>query len=415
MKERDVARFLERNRTMDFESIDLEPFAKLPPALRSSQFFCTNEDVNTYVDLQTLMVLRTCGVEPDAALSLAGLEPLRYGIATDRIESWRWLITKLLHSRLVEGHLVEGHLVEGHSDGPPAVSLAADRWHLPEALDDLISDVRRSLLDVDSGLAPVLDLVDLAAAQFPGFLRGAAVADSIFFSADRAATWERYFSRENPLYAPINELTAHVFRELFDREPAREESIRVVEVGAGCGSAAEAILEKVGSNLSYHVTDIAPTFLSKARERLASPGIEAMHRVSFELLDLDRPESWRLEPESVDVIVAVNVLHTVGELDAALGELRRSLRPGGSLLIGECIRPEVDQPVHPEFTFQLLDRFRRVSPEPPYRLRWGFLDGVSWQRLLKRRGFSWVRSIPDVAAATRAYSLHSASVFVATR
>lgn len=79
--------------------------------------------------------------------------------------------------------------------------------------------------------------------------------------------------------------------------------MRVLEIGAGTGSATEHVLGALGSRTSEYVyTDITPTFFAKARERFSSP------KLTFKTLDISQnPLDQGFKDGEFDLIVAANV------------------------------------------------------------------------------------------------------------
>jgi SAM-dependent methyltransferase len=88
------------------------------------------------------------------------------------------------------------------------------------------------------------------------------------------------------------ELLAHKF-------PA----MRVLEVGAGTGSATEHVLRGLGNRFAEYVyTDVTPSFFLKAKERFPSP------HLTFKVLDISRdPLAQGYKEGEFDLIIAANV------------------------------------------------------------------------------------------------------------
>jgi acyl transferase domain-containing protein len=80
-------------------------------------------------------------------------------------------------------------------------------------------------------------------------------------------------------------------------------AMRVLEIGAGTGSATEHILGALGNQLEYYVyTDITPSFFMKARDRFTSS------KLTFKTLDVSQdPLSQGYEEGNFDLIIAANV------------------------------------------------------------------------------------------------------------
>jgi ubiquinone/menaquinone biosynthesis C-methylase UbiE len=105
----------------------------------------------------------------------------------------------------------------------------------------------------------------------------------------------------------------------------------LLDLGCGSGVVAEMVLERLPEARLLGV-DGSPAMLAEARRRLARFGGRA-RLVECEFSELDR---LRIDP--VDAAFAVQAIHHVGELQAGvLRWLRRSVRPGGRLLLSERV------------------------------------------------------------------------------
>ena len=90
----------------------------------------------------------------------------------------------------------------------------------------------------------------------------------------------------------------------------------------------------------------------------------------------------------------VNTLHLAHDLAATLARLRTLLAPGGSLVVGELMRPTPTAPVHLELPFTLLEEYGRVPLVEGIRERPGFMSAGGWARALDAAGFGDVAVIP---------------------
>ncbi len=97
---------------------------------------------------------------------------------------------------------------------------------------------------------------------------------------------------------------------------------RLLDAGCGSGQFAIAFAER-GARVT--AVDLSPEMVARARERAASRGVEIDWQVS-DVSNLDAPDASR------DAILARMVLPFVPDVPAALGSLRRVLKPGGRLL-----------------------------------------------------------------------------------
>jgi SAM-dependent methyltransferase len=107
--------------------------------------------------------------------------------------------------------------------------------------------------------------------------------------------------------------------------PERVEGKRVLDVGLGYGTLAEA-LARMGAD--YHGLDIAAGPVDMARHRLASvPGARPEQVQRGSVLELPFPDA------SFDLVVSIGCLHHTGDLFGAIQEVRRVLRPGGEVVL----------------------------------------------------------------------------------
>jgi SAM-dependent methyltransferase len=124
--------------------------------------------------------------------------------------------------------------------------------------------------------------------------------------------------------------------------------------------------------------------------------------IRFDILDMNRPfEAQGIAPSSVAAVYAVNTLHVAHDLDFTLGQILRTLRPGGWLIISECVRPYPRQAIYAEFIFNLIRTFRSPRLHPVYRPNGGFLTPDQWKAAIESAGFADTRFVPDVMRIRR--------------
>ncbi|KAL2169173.1 hypothetical protein VTG60DRAFT_6413 [Thermothelomyces hinnuleus] len=172
-----------------------------------------------------------------------------------------------------------------------------------------------------------------------------------------------------------------VVKQISDRHP----HLNLLEIGAGTGGATKYILNAIGRSFdSYTFTDISSSFFENAAEAL-SPWVD---RIVFKTCDAERdPVEQGFTQGAYDVVVAYMVLHATARLDESVRNLRKLLRPGGYLLIGEGSSDGMMQ-VGAGFIFGTLpgcwrgvDEGRTLSP---------LVNAAQWDDILKRNGFSGI-------------------------
>ncbi len=142
------------------------------------------------------------------------------------------------------------------------------------------------------------------------------------FRLDRAGV-RNAFERASASYDGAAVLQARVRRELLDRlQVMRLEPRLVLDLGAGTGSGALE-LKRLYRGATVIALDIAPGMLREARRN--SRAFRRFGRVCGDASQLPLKEGC------ADLIFSNLMLQWCGELDAALAEIRRVLKPGGFL------------------------------------------------------------------------------------
>lgn len=262
--------------------------------------------------------------------------------------------------------------------------------------------VREAILEHDPANAPFVELIDLAGRTWPRVAAGEVRGEAALLGASNLGLWMRYFSNDNPGYAVNNRFAAVA---AVNRLPAGG---RVLEVGAGAGSATTALLEaleadgRLGEVALYRLTEPAALLRRRAGREIASRWPE----IGLESGDLDVDRPWAeqgVEPGSFDLVAGVNVFHVAKDLHFTLAEARRALAPGGWLVAGECLKPRPSQPVAAEMIFLLIESFREVGTDRELRPAAGFLTPELWVAQFEAAGFAEVELVPDVRVLREFY------------
>lgn len=331
-----------------------------------------------------LKVIRETGLEAairagGSAEAIAARERLEVGRAVMPLD---WMLRLLVERGVVEE--VPGEATrEFRARGPlPAADPAA---------------AREEQIRHDPSWMPSYVLAETVAQDYPAFLRGEVLGEDVLFSPRRLRLWIDYFSNHNGLYAVNNLVGAAAVERWLPRDGGV-----VVELGGGLGSGAVALLERLGAAgrlgaiREYRFTELVPAFLRRGEQTLRAHRPEGVP-MRFHTLDINRPfEAQGLAPSSVTAVYAVNTLHVAHDLEFTLGQVLRTLRAGGWLIISECVRPYPRQVVHSEFIFNLIQTFRSPRLHPVYRPNGGFLTPEQWKAAIESAGFADTRFDPDV-------------------
>jgi len=259
---------------------------------------------------------------------------------------------------------------------------------------DLDLSAIREFVDLEApGHGVNFDLLDGVRSRIRPFFTEGKAGEGLLFDLTLFPLWLSYFRNDNLCYFPNNLLTVLALREHLP------EGARVLELGAGAGSFAQLVARQgteegwIARIAEYRFTDVAPTFLRRAQRELkaAAPGLP----LTFQSLDINLPLGEQgVDPASLDAIIGINVLHVAHHLEATLRDLRSRLKPGGRLVIGECVKAELRQPLYLEFFFTFIRSFTEVQLDPEWRPAHGFLSPEAWEKALRHAGFAQLQFTP---------------------
>lgn len=355
-----------------WEAHDHAPFAGLPAASWSPTLHRLSELIDALTDRACLRVLAGLGIPVPGHLELLA-DDLRLGcgVTDARAADFHWLWRRLDWSGRLAGE-AGGEIAEVAE--PPWSDAALERAAAAHAAE----------------LGSTVELIEHVTASWPAWLRGEVEGKQVLFSRRALGLWEGYFQNGNLPIAALNALGA----EAAARAVGDRHGLRVLEVGGGLASGAQALLGRLGARAArYTFTELSPVLLPKgaARLRAAAPaGVE----LATQLVDLDRPLAAQgVAPAGADLIFAVNTLHAVADLPTSLRALREALAPGGALVLVECVLPSPAAALAPELIFRLSPQFAHG----------GFRDEPGWRAALAAAGFAPPALLPELAAAHAAY------------
>ena len=378
----------------------------LPPYLLhviDASFLRSHYLYDEFIYRLVLKVVRATGLESaiqegGSAEGIAAREKLEVGQAVVPLD---WML-RLLATRGVLEVLSGGPTHEFRARGPlPTADPAA---------------VRDEQLRHDPSWMPSYILAESVAQDYPAFLRGAMGGEEVLFSPRRLRLWVDFFSNGNGLYAVNNRTGAAAVEQWLPRDGGV-----VLELGGGLGSGALAVLERLGAAgrlgaiEEYRFTELVSAFLRRGEQALRAHRPEGVP-MRFDPLDMNRPfEAQGIAPCSVTAVYAVNTLHVAHDLDFTLAQILRTLRPGGWLIISECVRSYPRQAIYAEFVFNLIQTFRSPRLHPVYRPNGGFLTPDQWKGAIDSAGFVDTRFVPDVTRIHRRVPDFFVSAIGATR
>ena len=320
------------------------------------------------------------------------VEQLRAGLdfKPEFTAALRWLLDRLVETPCIE-RTNHGDTAHYRANGEPS--------------QDELPHLRSLATKVDAANTGTLDLLDHVASVYPVVARGEQTGEQCMFGPKGIALWLNYFNNTNLTYAVNNWVAALTAAARVSSRPA----LRILEVGAGAGSATAALLQALEQRQllpkisRYLVTEPNAFFRRRAQRELTSryPHV----RLEWNTLDLDL--SWAdqiKDSNQFDLIFAVNVFHVSKNLEFSLTQAASALANDGYLVIGECVRPFDNQPIYPELMFQILESFNDVATDPEIRPRPGFLTPEHWRRAFARAGLTNVEVVPEIEQIREIYS-----------
>lgn len=145
----------------------------------------------------------------------------------------------------------------------------------------------------------------------------------------------------------------------------------VLEIGCGTGSTA---LRLAAGTRAMLASDVSAEMIAIAREKHAALPLP-LPQLRFEVADAEAPVSVG---ERHDAVLAFNVLHLVGDLDAALDAVLSRLKPGGLFISKTPCLAEMN-PIIPRLVVPLM---RALGKAPDVRV----FDAAQLQSTFERHG-----------------------------
>ena len=220
-------------------------------------------------------------------------------------------------------------------------------------------------------------------------LRGGADPLTLLFSSGEPTAADLYLKA--PVARAANRMLADAVQALVARLPEGRR-LRVLEIGAGTGSATASVLpELAAGRFDYVYTDISAGFFAEAEARFGNDGID------YRPLDIEKdPVAQGFESHGYDLLIASNVLHATRYLPETLGHCLDLLAPSGHLIALENLSGLGWM----DLTFGQLDGWWRFADD--YRPHHALANPAVWRRALGDAGFTGAEVLgPDESETDR--------------
>ena len=366
----------------------------LPPGMPSADFFPTPAAVKSGAQLFA-GYLTDAGVDPDDRDALlADLETWSWSYALATLDRLGWrrrpgalVDAEELRERLgVEAEhrqlfrrilemLVKSGVLREDDDGRFVVLAGSeDPWPkmLPRDPDEYAADMADRY---PNGLIEV-GLFRRSGGALADVLRGREDPLTLLFSSGEPTAADLYLKA--PVARAANQMLAEAVRALVTSMPEGRR-LRVVEVGAGTGSATASVLPELPEGqFDYVYTDISAGFFAEAEARFGDGG----GCIEYRPLDIEKdPVAQGFDPHGYDLIIASNVLHATRYLEETLAHCRRLLAPSGQMIALENLSGLGWM----DLTFGQLDGWWRFADD--YRPHHALASPAVWRQALGDAGF----------------------------
>ena len=351
-------------------------------AARSSAFAAYLEDVGVDVDgradlltdLERLswsyagMALERLGWQPSAGevIEPDGLRE-QLGVLPEHSRLFRRLFEMLARGGRVEAAGDGFAVMAGPQDPQPA-----------QSIDDPEAFAAEMAGRYDHGSTEI-GLFRRSAGALADVLTGGADPLTLLFSSGEPTAADLYLKA--PVARAANRMLADAVATLLEQMP-QDRNLRIVEVGAGTGSATAAVLPELPEGcFDYTYTDISAGFFAEAEERFG--GREAS--ITYRVLDIEKdPADQGFDYHSYDLVIASNVLHATRYLNETLEHCRHLLAPSGCLVALENLRGQGWL----DLTFGQLDGWWRFADA--YRPNHALAGPAVWRQALTDAGFEGI-------------------------
>ncbi len=208
------------------------------------------------------------------------------------------------------------------------------------------------------------------------------------------------FSRVASRYDLMNDLMSGGLHRLWKDDlinwlapPKAANDFRLVDVAGGTGDIAQRFLKSAGPGASCTLCDISPEMLKMAKQRFAGMPPEKLQIVLGNAQALPLPDNF------ADAYTIAFGIRNVTEIDQALSEAYRILKPGGRFLCLEFSHvtvPLLDS-LYDQFSFKAIPVLGGIVAGDAEAYRYlvesirNFPDQDAFVELIKSAGFDQVR------------------------
>jgi len=220
--------------------------------------------------------------------------------------------------------------------------------------------------------------------EITGVLQGTVDPIQLIFPEDKWDAIVQYYV-EGFAFKKYNDIAGRSIAELIKDIP-EDQTIRVLEIGAGTGGMTQAILPMLPADRTEYVfTDLSHMFMIKAQQRFAKYPF-----VQYKIMDIEQdPAEQGVDLNSFDLIIASDVIHATRDLSVSLGNARKLLASEGVLMMLEV----TNSPVYLDFIFGMTEGWWLYED---FRTEHATMAPEMWEKVLTDNGYNNTAYFSDV-------------------
>jgi len=221
--------------------------------------------------------------------------------------------------------------------------------------------------------------------EIQGVLQGHVDPIQLIFPEDQWDAIVKYYV-EGFAFRKYNDIAARSISELIKNLP-EDQTLRILEVGAGTGGMTQAILPLLpGDRTEYVFTDLSHMFMLKAQQRFTNYPF-----VQYKILDIEQdPADQGFNLNSFDIIIASDVIHATRDLSVSLGNVQKLLASEGILMMLEV----TNSPVYLDFIFGMTEGWW-LFEDSAIRTDHATMPPEKWKAVLENTNYSEVACYSD--------------------
>lgn len=221
------------------------------------------------------------------------------------------------------------------------------------------------------------------------FIKGKLYAEEVMFPMGSFKLVEEVYNTSN-VYSFYSRLVGRAVKQLVTRHFDRP--VTLFEIGAGTGNGTANVLSETSDRFEkYLFTDVSKALVQMGQRRFKKSGYDFLEYRVFDAIE--SPLAQDIAEGTVDMVLAVNVMHATDDIVVALENTRRLLKEGGILLLSEIAPPAGGIYRYMEMTFGLLPSYS-VYNDTAARPGSPIIRPTEWVAAFDKAGFSQTVVVP---------------------